>query len=113
MMDFKARALCVLVGLTILVTVSFLVRRRRLYNVYAITWFMIGFLFLVTGVFNRFTDLAAKVLGIYSPTTAILGLAMAGMLLMLLHLSVIVTAHQKEIRRLEKELAITRLQGPK
>lgn len=122
MTDLKARFVCICLGIFAFLLVSFLVRRRRVYNVYAITWFMISLVFLATGIFSNFAATVADFLGIYSPTTAIFSLAIGGILIMLLHLSIIVTEQHKELKRLEKERALAgvlngtppqhRMQGP-
>ncbi len=47
MMSLKARLISFILGVIILAIVSFLVRRRRIYNIYGITWFLFSLLFMV------------------------------------------------------------------
>ena len=112
MLSIRARIISMLVGLLILAVVSFLVRRRRLYNIYAITWFMISLLFVIMGVFPTFVETLAAGLGIYFSPAAILVVAIGGVMAIVLHLSTIVTEQHKQIRQFEKEIALMKKQSP-
>ena len=108
MMSLRARLISIAVGLILLGIVSFLVRRRRLYNIYAITWFLVSLLFLCMGVFTGFIENLASLLGIYFTPAAIIVVAVGGLMGIVLHLSVIVTEQHKQIRQFEKEIALLR-----
>lgn len=112
MMSLRARIISVILGFLILGLVSFLVRRRRLYNVYAITWFLIALIFMLMGFIPEFVEGTAALLGIYFTPAAILVVAIAGIMGIILHLSIIVTEQHKQIRRFEKEIALLRRQEP-
>ncbi len=112
MMSLKARIIGLVFGLLVLVVVSFLVRRRKLYNIYAITWFMISLLLIAISVVPGFVEGVAALLGIYSTQAAILVAAVGGMMAIVLHLSIIVTDQHKQIRQFEKELALLKKQQP-
>ena len=109
-MTLRARIIAFLLGLIILFIVSFLIRRRRLYNVYAIMWFLISLVFLSMALFPRSVEALAGLLGIFSTPIAILVIAIGGMLGILLHISIILTEHHKLIRKYEKEIALLRMQ---
>jgi hypothetical protein len=111
-LSLKARIISILAGFVILFVVSFLVRRRKLYNIYAITWFLISLTFICIGVFPYLIEGTAHLLGIYFTPAAILVVAVGGILAILLHISMIVTDQHKQIRRFEKELALLRRQDP-
>ncbi|MBF0292166.1 MAG: DUF2304 domain-containing protein [Nitrospinae bacterium] len=112
MMSLKARLICILLGILVLLIVSYLVRRRRLYNIYAITWFLASITFVSMGVFPGFVENLALLLGIYFTPAAILVVAIMGLGAIVLHLSIIVTDQHKQIRHFEKEIALVRRQAP-
>src|SRR5688572_17801283 len=112
MMSFRARLISILAGIIVLGIVSFLVRRRKVYNIYAISWFLFGVLFLAMGVFPGFVEGLATSLGIYFTPAAILVVALGGLMGIVLHLSIIVTEQHKQIRQFEKEIALIRKQAP-
>lgn len=112
MMSLKSRLICIVMGFVVLGIVSFLVRRRRLYNVYAITWFLVGIVFLSMGIFPSFVENIAALLGIHFTPAAILVVAVGGLGAIVLHLSIIVTEQHKQIRQFEKEIALVRKQFP-
>jgi len=111
-MSFKSRLISFLLGIAILFLVSFLVRRRRIYNIYAITWFLFSLLFITMGLFPDFVTTLATLLGIYFTPAAILVVAVGGTMAIVLHLSIIVSEQHKQIRQFEKEIALLRKQSP-
>lgn len=111
-MSFRARAVCFIVGLVVLGMIALLVRRRRVYNVYAITWLITGLIFMAIAVNPILVDEIAAFFGIYSAANAFLAIGLGSCLMILLHLSVIVTEQHKHIRRFEKELALHNRRGP-
>ena len=111
-MSLRARIISIIVGVVALAIVSFLVRRRRLYNVYAITWFLISLMFIAMGVIPNFVEGFAEILGISFPPAAILVVAIGCVMAISLHLSMIVTEQHKHIRNYEKEIALLKAQSP-
>ncbi len=112
MMSFKARLISVLLGIAVLALISFLVRRRRIYNIYAITWFLFSLLFICMGIFPGFVETLAAMLGIYFTPAAILVVAVGGTMAIVLHLSIIVSEQHKQIRQFEKEIALLKKEEP-
>ncbi len=112
MMSLKARLICIVIGIVVLFLISFLVRRRRLYNVYAITWFLAGISFLFIGLLPSIVENSASILGIYSTSNAILVIAIGGISAIVLHLSIIVSEQNLKVRQFEKEISLLRKQMP-
>ena len=112
MMSLKARLISLVLGIAFLSLVSFLVRRRRIYNIYAITWFLFSLLFISMGLFPGFVDMLAAMLGIYFTPAAILVVAVGGTMGIVLHLSIIVSEQHKQIRQFEKEIALLKKESP-
>ena len=112
MLSLKARLISFLVGIAFLGLVSFLVRRRKIYNIYAITWFLFSLLFIIMGVFPTFVETLASMLGIYFTPAAIIVVAVGGTMAIVLHLSIIVSEQHKQIRQFEKEIALLKKESP-
>lgn len=112
MMSVRIRLISIVLGLMVLGVVAFLVRRRRLDNFYAITWFLCSLVLILMGVFPTFVDQLAIALGIYFTPAAILVAAIGAIMLILLHLSIIVTDQHKQIRNFEKEIALLKRKTP-
>lgn len=112
MMSLQASIISCLLGLAILVMVGFLVRRRRLYNLYAVTWFFLALVFILIGIIPAAVHTIARMLGVYEPAFAILVLVLGCVLLTMIHLSIIVTSLLREIKRLEKEIALLKTVRP-
>lgn len=112
MMSLQARLISLLLGIAVVLLVSFLVRRRRIYNIYAISWFLFGLMFISMAVFPHFVELLAAMLGIYFVPAAILVVAVGGTMAVVLHLSIIVSEQHKQIRQFEKEIALLKKESP-
>lgn len=112
MMSLTSRIIILIVGFVILFVISYLVRRRKIFNLYAITWLGLSFIFILLGIFQRLTDFFARLLGIGLAPFAIIVIALGCILTIILHLSIIVSKQQNEINRLEKEIALLKVIYP-
>jgi hypothetical protein len=108
-MSLRARIICIILGLLIVMVISFFVRRRRIYTVHAITWLSLGMLFLIMGIFPILIEYLARLLGIYFVPTAIIAVTLGSLLGTVLHLTIIASEQHKKIRSFEKEIAILKL----
>ena len=112
MMTLQARLICFLIGIVILLIISLLVRRRRLYTVYSITWFVAGASFILIGLLPHIVDYAASMLGVLFAPIAILVIVIGVIGSIVLHLSIIVSEHHLKVREFEKELSLLRKKKP-
>lgn len=106
MMSLPARLISIIVGLLILIIISYLIRRRKIYNIYAFTWLMLSAFLILIGSFSPFVKFIAYAIGVDFTPVAILVLVIGGMFAILLHLSIIVSGQHQELKRLEKEIAL-------
>lgn len=106
MMSLHARIISIIVGLALFAAVSFLVRRRRLHNIYSVTWFLISLSLIGMGVIPNFAEGLAVILGVGFTPAAVLVAAVGCILIILLHLSLIVSDQHKLICHLEREIAL-------
>jgi|GEM_PF-6554359 len=110
MLSLHASILSCSVGLVLLAVVGILVRRRMLYNIYTVTWFALALVFILIGLLPAATRTIAEILGVYEPAFGILALVIGSILLTMIHLSIIVTSQHREIKRLEKEVALLKIE---
>jgi hypothetical protein len=87
-----------------------LVRRRKLREKYAIIWVATGVIILPLAAFPRVLDGAALSLGILSGTSLALFLAVAFLLLLVMHLSWELSQLEEETRSISEEIALLRLE---
>jgi hypothetical protein len=112
MITLRARVISLIVGFGMAFIISYLVRKRKLYNIYAASWFLMSLIFIALGLFSQFIDQLAALLGIYFVPAAILVVAVGGLMAIVLHLSMIVTEQHKQIRQFEKEFALLKIKSP-
>lgn len=108
-MSLLARVISFAAGFAILIIVSYLVRRRKIYNIYAITWLGLSVLFILLGAFAGITNFIAHILGINFTPIAILVIVIGCIFAIILHLSIIVSEQHQELKRLEKEIALMKV----
>lgn len=106
MMTLTARLISIIIGSIVLIIISYLVRRRKIYNIYAFTWLSLSVLLILIGLFSPVVEFIRYVLGVDFTPIAILVLIIGGMLAILLHLSIIVSEQHQELKRLEKEASL-------
>ncbi len=113
MMTLTDRFISIIVGVIILIIISYLIRRRQIYNIYAFTWLSLSAFLIIIGFFTPVVELLRYVIGVDFTPVAILVLIIGGMFAILLHLSIIVSGQHQELKRLEKEIALFNVLKPK
>ncbi len=100
---FRVQVFAVIGSLTLFLLIINLIRRENLKEGYSIFWIFIS---LVMLIFSFFSDLLFKfsqLIGIYyAPTTLVL-ILLLGILLILIHYSVVISHHDKKIKDLAQE----------
>jgi len=86
-MDNKLQIVAILGALVLLLVVLEMVRRRRLMERYALLWMLSAVVILGFAVWGDALTVLAKALGIASPPNALFFIAVAFILLLLLHFS--------------------------
>ena len=113
MMTFTSRLISILVGMVILTIISYLIRRRKIYNIYAITWLLLSIFLILIGISTGVTELLGYAIGVDFTPIAILVIIIGGMFTILIHLSMIVSGQHQELKRLEKEISLLKVSKPK
>lgn len=84
------------------------IRRERLSVRYSMLWILSGTAILIVSSSRRLLDILASVLGIYYPPSALFLLATFFILVLLFHLTVVVSSLKSSNARLAQELALLR-----
>lgn len=108
MMAPLPRLLVFLLGLTVLLFVINLVRKRQLQERYAILWLLAGAALTLAPVFIPWLDRLAFSIGFEYPPALLLLLAVVGLLLLIFQLSLTLSRNEDRIKVLTQELALLR-----
>jgi hypothetical protein len=95
-----------LASLTLLLIVLELVRRRRLFERYAILWLLSAIVLIAMAVWSGLLELASNTLGIAYPPTTLFVIALGFVLVLLLHFSVAVSRLSDQSKVLAQRLAL-------
>ncbi len=106
MTPLRASIIGVLVALLLVIVVFELVRRRRLGERYALLWFATGLSLLVLSAWRSSVNAIAGLLGVSYAPTIIFAVAAIFLVLVLLHVSVVLTRLADQNRALTQQLAL-------
>jgi hypothetical protein len=107
-MTLKIQIIAIIVSLLLLSIIFELIRRRKLKPEYSIFWVFIGIVMLLLSVFKNLLNKLADILGVFPPVFALLLIGFAGIVLILLYISVLVSEFSSENKEIFKELSILR-----
>lgn len=105
-MDIKVRIVVFALSLAWLLFILRMVKRRKIWERYAILWVYIGFGVLLVPLFVDVFDAVLGKLGVAHPPSFFFLVAILGILLLLLQLSVEITTLVRRSRDTVQELAI-------
>jgi len=103
-----SRLLVFLLGLTVLLFVINLVRKRQLQERYAILWLLAGAALTLAPAFIPWLDRLAFSIGFEYPPALLLLLAVVGLLLLIFQLSLNISRNEDRIKVLTQELGMLR-----
>jgi hypothetical protein len=107
----QTRVLAALIGLAFDLVILELIRRHKLQERYTLPWLAFGFGLILCGIVPGILKLAADVLGVRDTNVALFAVLIGGLVLVVLHLTVVISQQSEQITRLAQELAIARSQG--
>jgi hypothetical protein len=90
----------------LLLAVFELIRRRKLTEEYSLLWILLGATLLVVSIRGDLLAAVAHAVGVTSPSTVPLVVAVTAMIVVCLCLSVIVSRQRQQIERLIEETAV-------
>ena len=105
----KIQWLGITFSLIILLSVFFLARERLLKEKYSLVWLMIGLFVLVMSLFRGLLDGFSNLICVYYAPSAFFSLLIAGAYLLLLNMSVSLSALKAQNKAISQELGLLRL----
>lgn len=105
-MTLHSRLIAFLIGIILILLILFFLRRRYLDHLYSLIWILIGLFFISISFFPNIVEEISKLLGIDFSPIGILVVSIVGLGAILLHMSSVITQHNKKIREFEKRLSI-------
>lgn len=105
----KIQWLGIVFSLIIILSVVFLVRARMLKEKYSLIWLLIGLFILVISLFRGLLDAFSDFIGVYYAPSAFFSLLIAGAYLLLLNMSVSISALKANNKAVTQELGLIRL----
>jgi len=81
-------------------------RKKYLEYLYSFIWIIIGLFFISISFFPNIVELISRLLGIDFSPIGVLVISIIGLGAILLHMSSVITQHNKKIREFEKRLSI-------
>ena len=109
-MPVRTQIVAVVGSLLLLVIIMYLIRKERLKEGYSILWLLVGIAMVIFSVFAGLLDQLAHLVGIaYAPAVLFL-ILVAGLFVLALHFSLLLSRYDKRIRRLAQEHAILKEQ---
>ena len=106
MLSLHSRFIAFLIGIIIIFIILLFVRRKYLEHVYSFLWLIIGIFFITLAIFPNTVDLISVLLGIEFSPIGVLVISIFGLGTIILHLSTVITQHQRKIREFEKKIAL-------
>lgn len=106
MLSLHSRFIAFLIGLIVIFVILLFVRKKSLDPMYSFIWILIGIFFILISFFPNIVYLVSILLGIEFSPIGVLVISIFGLGSIILHLSTIITKHQRKIREFEKKIAL-------
>lgn len=95
--------LSIIGSLILFLIVIILVRKGILKSSYSLLWFIVSTVIFIMSVFADVLTTLSTLAGIYYPTAAIFAVLIVGIILIMIHFSVVISRQEKRIRKLAQE----------
>jgi len=104
----RAQFLSVIGSLILLGIITLLVRKGYLKSGYSILWFLIAGIIFIMSLFTDALFWFSKATGIDYAPAAIFSVLIVGIILIAIHFSVVISKHEKRIKKLAQDNALIR-----
>lgn len=94
------------IGAIIFLIIFILVRRGKLQEKYALTWFLIGIIVVVLGFFPKIIDRIAWLTGVNYPPALLFAIAVGVLLIQNLYLFIFASQNEIRIKELLQQVAV-------
>jgi hypothetical protein len=106
MLSLHAQIVAASLSAAFILSVIELIRRHRLQERYAWIWLLLGISMLIGSLVKGAINDIAKFLGVYQPAVGLLAIVIFGILLLVLHLTVVISRLSEQSTRLAQTLAL-------
>ncbi|MDC0417201.1 DUF2304 domain-containing protein [Candidatus Pelagibacter sp.] len=106
MLTLQSRLIAFVIGLILISVIFFLVKKKHLDHLYSSLWIFIGIFFISVSFFPYILNIISNLLGIEFKALGVLVFSIFGLGAILLHLSIIITQHQRKIKEYEKKISL-------
>jgi len=101
-------------SLLFIISVFFLISRRKLREEFSLLWLFFGFVFLGLSIWRKSLDIIASFLGIAYPPAAIFLILIIGIISILIHFSIAISGLTERVKILVQEVGLLKVkQGRK
>ncbi len=95
-----------IIGISLIFLIIVFVKKKYLENLYSLVWILIGFFFVVVSLYPKIVNHISSFLGIEFSPIGIIIISILGLGIIALHISTILTQHNRKIREFEKKLSL-------
>jgi len=95
-----------IIAIIIAFNILFLIRRDILHTRYALWWFVVAALVMLAGIFPKYIDVVAGLVGVKYPPVLVIVSGMGLILIKMLNMDFDRSSQEQKIRRLVQRLAI-------
>ncbi len=106
MMSLHSRIIAMIIGISLIFLIIIFVKKKYLENLYSLVWILIGFFFVVVSLYPKIVNHISSFLGIEFSPIGIIIISILGLGIIALHISTILTQHNRKIREFEKKLSL-------
>ena len=103
MISLHSRFIAFLIGSLIIFLIFLFVRRKSLEPMYSFIWIIIGIFFIAIAFYPKIIYLISVLLGITFNPIGIIVVSIFGLGSIIIHLSTVITRHQRKIKQYEKK----------
>jgi len=104
--DNRVQIFSILGSVGLFLFIVHLIQRRKLKEEHSILWLTVFAFFIIISVFRPFLDVLAKLAGIYYAPAALLLFLILGILIILIHYSIIISKLSEQNKNLIQEVAL-------
>ncbi len=106
MLDFRIRLVAVIVVVLGFVSLTGLIKKRKVELKYALVWYAAGVVILIFTIFPKLMDCLSHLLGIATPVNMLFMLAILVLSTIVMELTAVLSAMSQRVRKLVQEVAL-------
>lgn len=105
-MQITLRIALVLYAIVLFIILTYLVKKERLPEKYAILWYIFSLVIILIGIVPQFLEIISKSFGFEVLSNFVIGILITLLTIMCLALSIIIAGQKKKVTLLVQELSI-------